>query len=123
MKWNQVKDWALAVGFYIEETSKGTEGLRIQCKDGVSWVQYFGPDSHVPTRRSPQPMLMYTNKLGVSYYAKVGFKGILHLAHAYLETISKDVYDLLWNRSYAQVCKKIGHKPTIKEAAKTTWLK
>lgn len=68
-------------------------------------------------------MLMYTNKLGPKHYVKVGFKGILHLAHAFSESVKENVYDLLWDRSYKQVCKIIGHKPTIREAAKTTWLK
>lgn len=119
----EVRKWALSHGFYEEDTSEGTVGLRIKCKEGVSWVQYFGPDSHVVTRRSPLPMLMYTNKLGVGYYAKVGFKGILHLAHAWYDKIGDRVYDLLWDRSYEQTKKKIGHAPTIIEAAKTTFLK
>lgn len=118
-----VKRWALLHGFYLEDTSEGTEGLRIDCPEGKAWVQYFGPDSHVVTRQSPQPMLLYCNKLNKSHYVKVGFKGILHLAHAWYEKISERVYDLLWERSYKQTCKKIGHAPTIKEAAKTTWLK
>ena len=109
-------------GFFLEKTSSGTEGLRILCGAYVSWVQYFGPDSHVVTRQSPYPMLMFTCRLGVSFYAKVGFHGILHLAHAFYDKISERVYNLLWDRSYEQVKKKIGHKPTIIEAAKTTFL-
>lgn len=123
VRWYHIRDWALVNGFYLEDTSEETEGLRILCPGGVAWVQYFGPDSHVPTRRTPNPMLMFTARLGVGYYAKVGFKGILHLAHAFWDKISEKVYDLLWDRSYKQVEKKIGHKPTIKEAAKTTFLK
>ena len=118
-----VRKWALGQGFWIEETSDKTEGLRIQCKEGVAWVQYFGPDSHVVTRQAPNPMLLYTNKLGLKYYAKVGWKGILHLAHAYYDKIEERVYDLLWNRSYEQTKKKLGHAPTVVEAAKTTYLK
>jgi hypothetical protein len=123
--WNKktVREWALSQGFYEEETSPDTIGLRIQCKQGVAWVQYFGPDSHVKTRQSPTPMLLYTNHLGKAYYVKVGFKGILHLAHAWYHKISERVYDLLWERSYQQTKKKIGHAPTIVEAAKTTWKK
>lgn len=122
--WNKedVRDWALINGFYVEPTSKDTEGLRIACDEGISWVQYFGPDSHVVTRRTPYPMLMFTRKLGISYYSKVGWKGILHLAHAFYYKINKKIYDLLWDRSYEQTKKKIGHAPTIKEAAKTTFL-
>lgn len=118
-----IKSWALSHGFYIEDTSETTEGLRIKCKNGVSWVQYFGPDSHVKTRQSPSPMLMYTNKLGKSYYVKVGFHGILHLAHAWYDKINEKVYDLLWSRSYEQTKKKLGKSPDIISAAKTTWLK
>lgn len=123
--WNKetVKDWAMIEGMWLEKTSGKTEGLRIQCEQGVAWVQYFGPDSHVVTRRAPNPMLLYTNKLGASHYVKVGFKGILHLAHVWYDKISERVYDLLWDRSYEQTKKKIGHAPTIVEAAKTTYLK
>lgn len=125
VRWNvkRVKDWALGNGFYTEDTSLCTEGLRIKCNEGVSWVQYFGPDSHVKTRQSPRPMLMYTRKLNKLYYAKVGFKGLLHLAHAFSESVKESVYDLLWNRSYNQTKKLLGHIPTINEAAKTTWKK
>lgn len=118
-----VKEWALNNGFYIEDTSETTEGLRIKCSEGVAWVQYFDPDSHVITRRSPLPMLMYTNKLGKAHYAKVGFNGILHLAHAFWDKITEKTYDLLWKRSYIQTKKKLGNTPDINSAAKTTWLK
>lgn len=123
--WNkeQVRRWALKNGFYEEETSEKTLGLRLKVDEGVSWVQYFGPDSHVVTRRAPEPMLIYCNKLNKSYYVKVGFQGILHLAHAWYEKISERVYDLLWKRSFEQTSKKLGHEPTVVEAAKTTWLK
>lgn len=120
---NTVREWALSQDFYLEDTSDNTEGLRIQCKEGVAWVQYFGPDAHIPTRQSPTPMLLYTNKLGLSYYTKVGFNGILHLAHTWYNKISDRVYDLLWERSYQQTKKKLGKTPDIQSAAKTTWLK
>lgn len=118
-----IRNWALRNNFYIEMTSENTEGLRIKCDEGVSWVQYFGPDSHVPTRRTPLPMLMFTRKLNKSYYVKVGFNGLLHLAHAWYEKISDKIYDLLWERSYHQTKKKLGQSPDITQAAKTTWLK
>lgn len=118
-----VKEWALSKGMWVEDTSDKTEGLRIQCKEGVAWVQYFGPDSHVVTRRSPNPMLLYTNRLGISHYTKVGWKGILHLAHAWYDKIKEKTYDLLWEKSYEQTKKKIGHAPTVVEAARTTFLK
>jgi hypothetical protein len=97
---NQVKYWALSNGFYIEDTSDKTEGLRLKCDEGVSWVQYFGLDSHVSTRRTPNPMLMFTRKLNKSHYVKVSFNGLLHLAHAWYDKINEKVYDLLWQRSY-----------------------
>lgn len=118
-----IRKWALSAGFWEEETSDKTIGLRRQCEQGVAWVQYFGPDAHIPTRQSPTPMLLYTNKLGLSYYTKVGFKGVLHLAHAWYDKISDRVYDLLWDRSYQQTKKKLGKTPDITSAAKTTWLK
>ena len=118
-----VRNWALCSGMYLEETSENTLGLRIKCKEGVAWVQYFGTDSHVVTRQSPNPMLIYTNKLGSSYYAKVGFNGILHLAHAWYSGMKERVYDLLWDRAHKQTKKKIGHNLTIVEAAKTTYLR
>lgn len=122
-KMKHVREWALKNGFYEEHTSSETIGLRLNVEEGVAWVQYFGPDSHVKTRKSPVPMLVYCRKLNKSYYVKVGFQGILHLAHAWYEKISERVYDLLWDRSYKQTAKILGHEPTINEAAKTTWLK
>lgn len=119
----RVKQWALGKGFYVENTSDKTEGLRIKCDEGVSWVQYFGKDSHVSTRKSPQPMLMYTRKLNKSHYVKVGFNGLLHLAHAWYDKITDRVYDMLWERSYEQTRKKLGQSPDITQAAKTTWVK
>lgn len=122
-KKEDIRRWALQNGFYEENTSENTVGLRHREKEGISWVQYFGPDSHVVTRRTPYPMLMYTRKLNKSHYIKVGFNGLLHLAHAWYDKISDRVYDLLWQRSYKQTSKILGHAPTIVEAAKTTWLK
>lgn len=119
----QVRIWALKLNFYEEDTSDKTIGLRIKCRQGVAWVQYFGPDSHVVTRQAPHPMLMYTNKLGLKHYVKVGFKGILHLAHAWYDKIDERIYDLLWERSYKQTKKKLGQSPDINSAAKTTWMK
>lgn len=120
---SMVRIWAFKNGFYEEIVKDNNIGLRIKCKEGVSWVQYFGKDSHVKTRQAPQPMLMYTQKLGKGFYVKVGFKGILHLAHAFSDSVKENIYDLLWNRSYKQTKKLLGHSPTLKEAAKTTWLK
>jgi hypothetical protein len=117
----KVTSWAYTLGFFTEYTSDTTIGLRINCDEGVSWVQYFGPDSHVKTRQAPVPMLMYTRKLNTSHYAKVGWKGILHLAHAWCGSIKNSVYDLLWNQSFHQTKKRLGHSPTIIEAAKTTF--
>lgn len=116
-----VEEWASRNDFYTEMTSENTYGLRIKCNDHTSWVQYFGKDSHVLTRRSPYPMLMYTNRLRHKFYPKVGWKGILHLAHAWSDRFTKS-YDTLWKQSYKQTKKLLGHTPTIKEAAKTTFL-
>ena len=116
-----VRSWALQNGFFEEIISSGLVGLRIKCLHGISWVQYFGKDSHVKTRQSPLPMLMYTQKMNKSYYIKVGFNGILHLAHAFSEKIGQSVYDLLWKQSFRQTKKILGFSPTKREAAKTTW--
>jgi len=118
--------------FYEVDVDEECLGLRIDMCNAVrndgkyhtSWVQYFGPDSHVVTRQSPTPMLMYTRRLNpLGYFKQVGFTGILHLAHAFSKHLTERMVNTLWQRSYEQVSKKIGHKPTIKEAAKTTWLK
>lgn len=122
--WNKdlILKWAIENGFFEEKTSDNTTGLRYMCEQGKSWVQYFGKDSHVKTRQSPFPMLMFTRKLNKSHYIKVGFKGLLHLSHAWSDDIKENVYDLLWNQSYKQTKKLLGHTPTIKEAAKTTFI-
>lgn len=118
-----VKEWALKNDFYLEDTSDNTEGLRLKCDEGISWVQYFGPDSHVKTRQSPKPMLLFTRKLNKLYYYKVGFKGILHLAHAWMDGLDLKKLELLWNRSFIQTKSKLGQSPDITQAAKTTYLK
>ena len=118
-----VRGWALNNGFYLD-IYNGVEGLRIKVEQGEAWVQYFGPDSHVKTRQAPEPMLLYTNKTGVSYYWKVGFNGILHLAHTWAEgRLSKKQADTMWKQAHVQTEKKIGHPLGLEEAAKTTWLR
>lgn len=118
-----VKDWALKNGMYIENLSDMYEGLRIKIDDNISWVQYFGSDSHVKTRQSPYPMLSFAVKLPTKYYSKVGFNGILHLAHASIEFMKEKVADRLWEQSFIKTKKELGHSPTIKEASKTTFTK
>lgn len=120
---NSVKEWALNNGMFIEDTSDLYEGLRIKMEGGISWVQYFGPDSHVKTRQAPYPMLSFTCKLPKRYYFKVGFNGILHLAHASIHLLSSKAIDVLWRQSVAKTKKELGFSPTIREAAKTTYEK
>lgn len=117
----QVREWALSAGFYTESVGDGMEGLRYDFQQGSSWVQYFGPDADVPTRRTPHPMLTMTVKLPKKYYFKVGFKGVLHIAHASVDKISDYVANVLWDSSHTNTQKQLGKKPTIKEAAKTTF--
>lgn len=121
---NEVREIALESGMYIEDIDGMYEGLRLKLKDGnISWVQYFGPDSHVKTRQSPHPMLSYCIKLPAHVYAKTMAKGILHLAHASIEFLTAKKADTLWEQSFAKTKKELGHAPTLKEAAKTTFLK
>ena len=131
---DDIRNWTSKSNFYIETQDIGfinssgkrivVEGLRLPLKQGMAWVQYFGPDSHVPTRQAPQPMLLYCNKTGISYYWKVGFNGILHLAHAWKEgLLTKKKADTMWDRAHKQTKKKVGHELGLKEAAKTTWLR
>lgn len=124
-EWNiqDVKSWALSHGFYIEDIGDMYEGLRIKQGNFTSWVQYFGPDSHVKTRRSPHAMLSFCCKLPAKYYFKVGFNGILHLAHASVKGLSQKAQDTLWSQSFAKTKKELGFSPTLKEAAKTTYEK
>lgn len=136
----EVREWLMSLDyFYEEEIGEEYIGLRINMyniyktdnkvdtnnsESYPAWVQYFGPDSHVLTRRAPNPMIMWTRKLNPAGFVKqVGWNGILHLAHAYSSHIKEKVADVLWNRSFEQTKKILGHKPTIKEAAKVTWLK
>lgn len=120
---NSVLTWALDNGFFIEEINDECEGLRYNIDGIISWVQYFGPDSHVKTRQAPIPELCMCVKLSKKYYAKVGFKGILHLAHTSIENITDKMADILWKSSHDNTKRKLGHKPTIKQAAKTTYIK
>lgn len=116
-----VKEWALSNGFYLEQIESGLSGLRYKFKDGVSWVQYFGFDADVATRKCPHPMLTMTIKLPLKYYFKVGFKGILHIAHASVLHIKDSIANKLWETSHENTKRQLGHRPTIKEAAKTTF--
>ena len=106
---------------YEDITSKNTIGLRIKTEEGVSWVQYFGKDSHAKTRQTPNAELLFCVKLPKKRYFKVGFKGVLHLAHASIEYLKEECLDKLWQGSFDKTEKILGHKPTINDAAKTTW--
>lgn len=117
----RVRNWALHAGFYIEYLGEGNEGMRFKTPAGVSWVQYFGYDADVITRQAPHPMLIMSVKMPLKSYAKVGFKGILHIAHASIEGISDYVCDKLWNSSFENTKRQLGHEPTLAEAAKTTF--
>lgn len=117
----EVKLWAFNNAFYTEEIGEGLTGLRYKFQDGISWVQYFGPDADVSTRCTPFPMLTMSVKLPPLYYAKVGFKGILHVAHATIKGLSQRVADRLWDTSHTNTEKQLGHKPGLPEAAKTTF--
>lgn len=119
----QVIEWALANGMYEESTSKKTTGLRINIENNISWVQYFGMDSHVKTRQSPHSELLFCCKLPKQYYLKVGFEGILHLAHASVEHLKQSSLDTIWNSCFIRTKKILGYTPTINEAAKTTFKK
>jgi hypothetical protein len=116
-----VREWALKNGFYIEQITETLEGLRYKCNEGVSWVQYFGFDADVDTRKCPHPMLTFCTKLPTKYYFKVGFKGILHIAHACVSGITDYVANTMWDSSHRNTKKQLGYKPTIKQAAKTTY--
>lgn len=116
-----VKSFALFNGFYIEDLGDGLEGLRYKTDMGESWVQYFGPDSHVKTRRTPHPELLFTVKLSGKQYVKVGFKGILHLAHASVAHIKESSLNKIWESCFKRTKKILGYSPTLEEAAKTTF--
>lgn len=117
----EVKTWACNNGFYLEDLGEGNTGLRIAIAGKISWVQYFGPDSHVKTRPAPVPELCMAVKVPVEYYAKVGLKAVLHLAHASVKGLTQLMQDKLWNSSFVNTERRLGHKPTLNEAAKTTF--
>lgn len=119
---SEVIKWALENGFYLEDIGEGNKGLRYKIKDSIAWVQYFGLDSHVKTRQSPVPELMMCVRLPKKYYFKVGFNGILHLAHASIQGLKDSISDKLWDTSYSNTKKRLGHSPTLKEASKTTFI-
>lgn len=121
-----VRRWALKNNFHIQTYSISDEenytGLRFIGKKGlVSWVQYFGPDSHVKTRQAPIPELCMCLKLPPQYYFKVGFEGILHLAHASIRNLSDKTADALWKSSHRNTKKILGKDPGLAEAAKVTF--
>lgn len=120
----EVKEHALNSGMYIENINDMYEGLRVSFGNGnISWVQYFGLDSHVKTRQSPHPMLSFAIKLPTHVYAKTMAKGIFHLAHASIEFLTAKKCDTLWEQSYSKTKKELGYSPTIRESAKVTFVK
>lgn len=121
---SEVIDWALQNGFYNEvvDDASGAIGLRYKTANGISWVQYFGQDSHVKTRQAPHAELLFCVKRGLSTYHKVGFKGVLHLAHACVSGLKAHLLDIMWERSFASTAQRLRYNPTILEAAKTTFI-
>jgi len=117
----EVLNWALENGMYLDITSKESTGLRYKGENGVSWVQYFGPESHVKTRQAPNSELLFCVKLPKKQYIKVGFKGVLHLAHASVEFIKEDFLDNIWVACFKSTKKRLGYEPTVLEGAKTTF--
>lgn len=117
----EVHQWAIENGMYEDITSKETTGLRYKGKENISWVQYFGPDSHVVTRQTPVAELLFCVALPKKYYSKVGFKGVLHLAHASVSFLKESTLDSIWESCFIRTKKLLGHEPTIAEAAKTTF--
>lgn len=117
----QVFEWAINNGFYTEDIGEGNIGLRYKIGKDIAWVQYFGLDSHVKTRRAPIPELMMCVKRPIGSYFKVGYTGILHLAHATVRHLTKRKADKLWETSHTNTAKHLGHKPNLSEAAKTTY--
>lgn len=114
-----VKNWALKNGFFIENIDELHEGLRIEIENKKAWVLYFGPDSHLKTRQSPFPMLMFTVKIPKIYHVKVLLKGILSVAHTSLEYISDKQNDKLWEQSHDMSKKILGFSPTRIDAFAT----
>lgn len=118
---SSVRTWALKNGFYEEIISDNLTGLRYKIGSNIAWVQYFGFDSHVVTRQAPVPELMLCVKLPLVQFAKVGFNGILHLAHTCVASLTERKANKLWETSYKNTAKKLGHSPSLIEAAKTTY--
>ena len=123
---NKTKDeviaWALQNGMYMERVDDEHLGLRLNVNGAVAYVQYFGQDSHCKTRQAPEAELVFCVKQGTSVYHKVGFKGILHIAHACVAKLGEKICDIFWERSYKCTANILGHKAGVAEAAKTTFL-
>lgn len=60
-------------------------------------------------------------KLSGIQYAKVGFKGILHLAHASIAAISPKAADILWKSSHENTTRRLGYPAGDEQAAKVTY--
>ena len=118
---NSVRNWALSNGFYEEQIGAGLTGLRYNIGNQIAWVQYFGADSHVKTRQAPISELMLCVKRPIGSYFKVAVGNILHLAHAPVTYLNKRKADKLWETSYTNTAKRLGHSPDLSQAAKTTY--
>lgn len=118
-----VLEWCLSQGFYLEEITDKCLGLRLKIGKKVSYVQYFGPDSHCKTRQTPYSEILFCTQLAPFIYHKVKIDKILHLAHSFVGHIRKTAADKFWKSSHQNTAAILGHKPTVVEAAKTTFLK
>lgn len=112
------------VGQSIEVMGTVCLGYRVRIGDLTSWVTGFGPFEFLPaTRRSPYTEIALRTKPRPNYRVvmKEAPEGVIHLADMDMLAMSRDKFTSLWDGSFENTAKVLGHKPDLRSAAKTTF--
>ncbi len=99
-------------------------GLRARISGLTSWVTGFGPFDFLPaTRRAPHVEL--TMRINPRPHYNVVMKeapsGVIHLADMDMKSMRQKKFLALWNGSFINTEKILGHKPDLRSAARTTF--
>ena len=99
-------------------------GIRVKVGDLKSWVSGFGNYGFLPeTRRTPYTEITFRVKPRPNYkwVMKKSPANVIHLADLDMLGITKATFIRLWELSLQNTAKRLGHKPDLKSAAKTTY--
>ena len=99
-------------------------GIRVKVGEIKSWVSGFGNYDFLPeTRRTPYTEITFRVKPRPNYkwVMKKSPADVTHLADLDMLGITKATFLRLWSLSLHNTAIRLGHKPDLKSAAKTTY--